>query len=321
MKSFGKILFWILLAVIAAVLSFAAITGIKYYRVAHSDAKVELISGPSTKTSDPKLGEKLFFETVFRVPWGIRPLSLSVTPASGSQLTAPAVFVRRKRGWGADLWEGIIPLQCYREGDIKESSAQAVFSNRQTMDLKLPPLKVSPPADLQGDQLELAGEMELSRTRQGRGMLLWFFVGLLILGIIVLLVLKFLKREKQRIISPWERALSAIQELLSQVRDGLAPPENSIARLTDIVREYMERRFHLRAERQTTAEFMADLERGKGGLDHRHQDFLRNFLAAADLVKFAKIPADKNLFENAAAKAEELIRETVPCETDKENTK
>ena len=321
MKIIGKILLWCLLAVFAAAVAAAAAAGIKYYQVRHSDAKVELISGPAfEKALSPDLGSKANpVKTVFRLPWGVRLLSMNVQPAPGSQLAAPPVFIRLKRGWGSDLWESRIILQAYREGRIQAASAQAVFSNQQVMDLKLPSMQVVPPANIQGDQLELAGEMELTRKSAGKGVLLWIFAGLLILALIVLIVLKYLKREKKRIIAPWEKALSAIQALLEKVRSGTAPPERSIAMLTDIVREYMERRFHLRAERQTTAEFMEDLERGKGNLSDRHRDFLRNFLTAADLVKFARLPADKTRFENAAAKAEELIRETTPENTGKEN--
>ena len=131
-------------------------------------------------------------------------------------------------------------------------------------------------------------------------------------------MLRLLKKERKRIVPPWEKALSSIKTLLEQVRAGTAHPEKSIARLTDIVREYMEQRFHLRAERQTTAEFMADLERGKGILSEEHRNFLRNFLTAADMVKFARISADRNLFEAAADKAAELIRATTPAESGKE---
>ena len=321
MKIFGKILLWSLSAALGAAIIIAAAAGIKYYRVRHSDAKVELISGPARKPGPPSLGEKLRFQTVFRLPWGVRPLSMTVQPAPGCQLAGQAVFIRLKRGWGCDLWESRIPLQCYREGDIKESSAQAVFSNRQTVDLKLPSMQVQPPLNIQGDQLELAGPLESVRKNAGRYWMLWLFAGLLVLAAVILIVLKFMKRDRTRILSPWEKALSAIQSLLDKVRAGAAAPERSIALLTDIVREYMERRFLLRAEHQTTAEFMADLEGGKGNLDSRHRDFLRSFLTAADMVKFAKVPADKTLFENAALKAEELIRETAPGETGKEDKK
>ena len=321
MKTFGKILLWCLLAVFALALIAAAVIGIKYYRVTHSDAKVELVSGPARKPAPPALGEKLRFQTVFRLPWGVRPLSLTVQPASGSQLAGQPGFQLVKRGWGSDLWQGSFLLQGYREGDIKESSAQAVFSNKQAFDLKVPSLNIQPPLNIQGDQLELAGALEPVKKTSSRVILLWVFAGLLVLAAVVLIVLKFMKHKRERAVTPWESALAAIRSLLDKVLDGSAVPEKSIARLTDIVREYMERRFRLRAERQTTAEFMADLERGKGNLIDRHREFLREFLTAADMVKFARVPADKHIFENAAHKAEELIRETAPSEAGKENKK
>ena len=320
MKLFGKIALWILLILLAAAVAFAAVVALKYFRVKHSDAKVELVSGPAfEKAIDRELGGKSnALITVFRLPWGVRPLAMNVQPAPGSQLVEQPRFIRLKRGWGSDLWESRILLQCYREGEIKSAPAQAVFSNKQTIDLQLPAMHVTAPTGIRGDQLELAGELEPPRKKSGKELLIWILAGLLILAAVVLIALKLRKRVKTRIVPPWEKALTAIRELLERVRAGIAPPENSIAWLTDIVREYIERRFSLRAERQTTAEFMNDLERGKGDLTERHRDFLREFLTAADLVKFAKVPADRSLFENAAAKAEELIRETTPAEAGKE---
>ncbi|MBR4664974.1 MAG: hypothetical protein IKO93_13970 [Lentisphaeria bacterium] len=321
MKRFGKIALWILMILLAAAILFAAVVAVKYYRVKHSGAKVELISGPAfEKAIDRELGGKSnALITVFRLPWGVRPLAMNVQPAPGSQLVEPPRFIRQKRGWGNDLWESRILLQCYREGDIKSAPAQAVFSNRQIIDLQLPSMRVSAPTGIRGDQLELAGEMEIVRKNTGKRVLIWIFAGLLILAAIILIVLHYRKRKQARIIPPWEKALSAIQSLLEQVRIGAAHPEKSIARLTDIVREYMEQRFQLRAERQTTAEFMADLERGSGNLSREHRDFLKNFLTAADMVKFARVSADRSLFEDAAGKAGELIRATTPHEDGKEN--
>ena len=319
MNKIGKIILWLVSAVIAAAVIFAAAAGIKYYRVKHSNSEAVLVSGPVRSQDTPAiLGEKYLFKSVFRLPWGIRPLSLQATPQPGSQLCAEPSFKRIKRGWGSDLWEGTVELQCYRTGNIPEASAQAAFSNRQTIDLKLPALQVTAPK-LTGNQLELAGEADIVKQKKNNRMIwLTVFLGLLAAAVIILIVLRLLKKERKRIVPPWEKALSSIQSLLEQVRAGTARPEKSIARLTDIVREYMEQRFHLRAERQTTAEFMADLERGKGILSEGHRNFLSKFLAAADMVKFARISADRNLFEAAADKAAELIRATTPAESGKE---
>ena len=322
MKTFGKILLWIVLAVIAAGVLAGAAAGYKYYQVSRSDAKAELVSEPEcvSQTKPVRLGEKFVFRTVFRLPWGIRPVSLNAEPAQGSQITGKPEIKLLKRGWGTNLWQGIIPIQCYREGNIKEASGQAVFSNEQTIDLKLPSLQIEPPEN-QGTQLELAGELEIVSKTENWKKLIWTFAGLLILAVIVLIVLKIMKRERKKILPPWEKALNAIRSLMDKVRAGTAEPEKSIAMLTDIVRDYMEQRFRLRAGRQTTAEFMADLERGKGNLSDHHRDFLRGFLTAADMVKFAKLPADKGLFEDAAGKAEELIHATTPGEGGKEDKK
>ena len=313
MKTFGKILLWIVLTAIAVGILAGAAAGYKYYQVSHSDAKVELVSGPEcvSKTEPVRLGEKFVFRTVFRLPWGIRPVSLNAEPEQGSQLTGKPEIKLLKQGWGANLWQGIIPIQCYREGHVKEAAAQALFSNKQTVELKLPSIQIEPPEN-PGTQLELAGELEARPKTENRKILLWTFIGLVILAVIVLIVLKIMKRERKIVLPPWEKALNAIRSLMDKVRAGTAEPEKSIALLTDIVRDYMEQRFRLRAGRQTTAEFMADLERGKGNLSDRHRDFLRGFLTAADMVKFAKLPADKGLFEDAAGKAEELIHATTP---------
>lgn len=320
MNKFGKTVLWLILAAVGIMVIFAAAVGIEYYRVKRSGAEVTLVSGPArADDTPPVLGVKYRFDTVFRLPWGIRPLSLQASAPAGSQLSAEPSFRLLKRGWGGDWWEGTVELQCYRLGKIAETPAQAAFSNRQVIELKLPALQVTAPK-LNGNQLELAdavdaaGQQKSSRT-------LWLVISAIVLAaaVIVLIVLHYRKRKHERIIPPWEKALSAIQSLLEQVRTGAAHPEKSIARLTDIVREYMEQRFHLRAERQTTAEFMADLERGSGNLSREHRDFLRNFLTAADMVKFARVSADRSLFEDAAGKAGELIRATAPHEDGKEN--
>lgn len=320
MNKIGKILLWLILAAVGVMAIFAAAAGIEYYRVKRSGAGVTLVSGPArSDDTPPVLGVKYRFKTVFRLPWGIRPLSLQATAPAGSQLCSAPSFKLLKRGWGSDRWEGTVELQCYRLGKIAEAPVQAAFTNRQVIELKLPALQVTAPK-LTDNQLELADAVDPAKQPQDRR-ILWLAIlaAVLAAAVIVLTVLHFRKRKQARIIPPWEKALSAIQSLLDQVRTGAARPEKSIARLTDIVREYMEQRFQLRAERQTTAEFMADLERGGGNLSREHRDFLKNFLTAADMVKFARVSADRNLFEDAAGKAGELIRATAPHEDGKEN--
>ncbi len=58
-------------------------------------------------------------------------------------------------------------------------------------------------------------------------------------------------------------------------------------RLTDIVRQYVERRFDIAAPKLTTAEFLDQATRHES-LDQPQQSLLRVFLSLADLVKFAR---------------------------------
>ena len=88
--------------------------------------------------------------------------------------------------------------------------------------------------------------------------------------------------------------------------------------LTDIVRNFLEKQFSLRAERQTTSEFLFTLQNDNSPLDVEQRRFLREFLSAADMIKFARLPADDVLFNDAAMRAESLIRNTAGAADQKE---
>ena len=138
-------------------------------------------------------------------------------------------------------------------------------------------------------------------------------LAVILVSLAVWALLAHKKREAAKHVKTiWEHALEAIQLLRAQVSGGMASPELAIAGLTDIVRHYLEARFRLRAERQTTAEFLADLERNDKLLEDKDRKFLRSFLASADMVKFARMPADPRLFEQASEKAEDLVSGTIP---------
>ena len=86
-----------------------------------------------------------------------------------------------------------------------------------------------------------------------------------------------------------------------------------MARLTDLVRGYLEQRFNIPATRRTTPEFLASLDRDDTVLDRDSRIFLREFMESADLVKFARLPAGEGMVENALDRAGALVRGTVPA--------
>ena len=62
---------------------------------------------------------------------------------------------------------------------------------------------------------------------------------------------------------------------------------------------------------ETTAEFIAGAADAKY-LEAPDREFLRNFLGAADLVKFARVPADRSELERSVEMARLLVDRTVP---------
>ena len=80
-------------------------------------------------------------------------------------------------------------------------------------------------------------------------------------------------------------------------------------RLSAIVREYLERRFSIAAREQTTKEFLeAAQDHPMLGAQHRH--LLKDFLRAADMVKFAAHRPAAIDCERGLGAAHDLIRDT-----------
>jgi hypothetical protein len=79
--------------------------------------------------------------------------------------------------------------------------------------------------------------------------------------------------------------------------------------LSDIVRAYLERRFHLRAPEMTTEEFLVMSARG-GRLQSTHRALLGGFLRESDLVKFARHVPTIADSERAFAAARRFVDET-----------
>lgn len=310
-----KLFLWFCSIAVLGALIFCGAAGIKWYRVSKSGEQVTIISEPALPGDGVRLGEKFTLKAEFRLPWGVNPSLLTAEPAEGSQLCAEPEFRRSKIRWGYTLWKGEVPLQAYAEGEIREGHLSASFSNNQTLAMKIPAFR-SNPLPVDSADLEIASRID---GRKESKLPLYATIAIAVLFVLALAVYLIRAKWKHaaRILPPWEVAVNAIHALIGRVRSGGMPLEASVAELTDIVRDYLEQRFRLRAGHQTTGEFLGDLEHGKGTLSESQRDFLKEFLSAADMVKFARLPADRALFENAADKAERLVTETIPAEDNK----
>ena len=79
--------------------------------------------------------------------------------------------------------------------------------------------------------------------------------------------------------------------------------------LSDIVRHYLENRFHLKAPEMTTDEFLNNLKSTKV-LRSEHKSLLRDFLSHCDMVKFARYKPEENEIESSYESAQNLVEQT-----------
>ena len=124
-------------------------------------------------------------------------------------------------------------------------------------------------------------------------------------------------RKKHTALSDWEKTRQELSRLKSDITESRITPENGFIRLTDLVRSYLEKRFGLPATRRTTPEFIEDISRNGDFVPDDRKPFLRNFLEAADQVKFAMAHPEKELLNKALVNAESLIDATRPPEEEK----
>ncbi len=107
--------------------------------------------------------------------------------------------------------------------------------------------------------------------------------------------------------SPRERALSELEELIARDLVGKRRVKDFYAELTMIVRRYIERAHKIRAPEQTTEEFLAAAAAYPGfnrEVVHKLSDFLRS----ADLVKFAAFQPEPSAITRALDTARDYIR-------------
>jgi len=139
----------------------------------------------------------------------------------------------------------------------------------------------------------------------------WILAGLLFLAIAGFLVYYLIRRRKGEPIfllrpsvkyQPHEWALMELEKLRMKKLWQAGKMKEYHTELTDILRKYIEDRFHLMAMESTTGEIIEDLA-DKTGIPKECRNILLKVLSMADLVKFAKylpLPEDhEQSMENA----------------------
>ncbi len=149
---------------------------------------------------------------------------------------------------------------------------------------------------------------------------LWIGIPLILVALIVCLVRWWLGRvdtpvEDKR--SPWEIAFADLEILKSKHLLETNHFREYYFTLSDILRNYIEKRFGLMAPERTTEEFIK-LIRTQSIFSAEQQRLLHHFLQECDLVKFAKATPEFTQTNSGAERVRCFVQETIPVEIQKE---
>ncbi len=146
-------------------------------------------------------------------------------------------------------------------------------------------------------------------------MLYYLLVGLIMLIVIGVLIWHYFKKRQHNVetlSTPLPAHVVAYQRLAALETSDLLE-EGQIDKyftiLSEIVREYIENRYTVKAREMTTQEFLEQaLLRLK--LSQQHQELLKDFLQHADLVKYARHIPEYEQIHQAFIKARNFVDET-----------
>lgn len=147
---------------------------------------------------------------------------------------------------------------------------------------------------------------------------LWYIIGgIMLLGAIIGVIVHFARRKKLSPLEPLaaqetlqERTLRMLAELDAKQMWQKKQVKEYYVALTDIVRNYIESRFHTPALELTTDELLSK------AMEHPelqpHHDILATILTTADLAKFAKAQPLPQEHTDAMEKAKQLVINSKP---------
>jgi hypothetical protein len=216
---------------------------------------------------------------------------------------------------GGRTWTRTQVLESYTTGAVEVPGVTVAYKTKQagvdaTGELTSPTLTIEVASTLPADAdplkfHDIKGEVAIAPPT-GTPLWWWFAGGG---AVVATLAGIWWYRRTHRPLTAAERALAELARLdLDEFIRSERVQELYVA-MTGIVRHYIERRFALRAPRQTTPEFLAGLC-GEASLTHEHKRLLGEFLEAADLVKFARFSPAVDDVHAARAAAERFIRGT-----------
>jgi hypothetical protein len=319
MKKYKKIIRIIFLITGLALIALSVTSVFKYYQVRNCHQTIASPVFSLVPTKDIKLGDTVLASANLKCPWNRHPVDASVTPGNGSQTVDNTGIRINKIGWGYWTWNISVGIQPYVNGKIDDGKINIGLNSPRPGDEQKEITASIPSFEARAIDIGKSADLAIAGSISKKTLSSKFLIiSLIVLLIIILIVLLFRFRKKREsksvVIPPWDIALVEFSRLRAQLKENRVTPVICVFRLSDIIRTYLEKRFSLHAPTQTSTEFLEDLKREKSPLKPDDKDFLEEFMTASDLVKFAKLPADTTVIENAINKAENLVKTTKPVE-------
>lgn len=251
--------------------------------------------------------------------------TIDVSYSKGSEISFPVFKDKRmgefeikdsgkssKKGWfGAMTQTAWYELAAYSVGKFFIPESQVFFTLAGSRERNSVPVKaievsiesVLPKNTAVTDIKDIKGPIQVRET--GKKLAILGVLALLIFGAVKLYI-KLSRRKPVKL--PHETALEELESLKAAfLKSGEI--KSYYVGISDSVRRYVERVFHLRAPEMTTEEFLGSLESSEV-LTKEHKGLLKEFMNSCDLVKFAKYAPTRQEADLVLSTASKFIEET-----------
>ncbi|MCM8525213.1 MAG: hypothetical protein NE327_01765 [Lentisphaeraceae bacterium] len=315
MKTFLKTI----VSIVIAALILASIAAGLYWFNWNKNAPAALIDIKLEK-DNLKVGEPTGVELSIQTPWYRsvdNPIELSTD--SVAALSHNVSITKSGFNLSGYTWKVKTNLIPFEKGEHKDLAINVGLSpdrekKQKNLTVSLPEIKVSAAGFTKTSDVALKDELNAAdllkvntAENASSNVWLWPAIGAFIALIIAVIILRS-KKTQQRILSPWEIARNALSELKKELS---VKDEVFFVRLSDILRQYIEKRFALPATEKTSEEFIQQL-RNDSILSEKQRIALERFLGTADLVKFARMNSDEKQKNECLAMADSFVDETIP---------
>ena len=216
--------------------------------------------------------------------------------------------------------EETVQLTSFRVGDwsLATNPVVCVEADGSEKTVELPPLLLQVQSTLNETNATTLSDIKgLVKPPLRIGRVAWVMLLIAALALVAGFITLFFRRRKQienalpkPIIPPDVIATKALEAL----RNKRWIPEPFFTELSLILRTYLENRFNLHAPELTTEELTRTMAHDDR-LKINEQQTLRSFLTQADLVKFARADAEKDVMRTAFQTITQFVDQTAECPT------